>query len=82
MHLCLRPQVSDIFQFYTQRSSTDPRVDGVEHVAMSTTRSGAFSPCPPAALSLAHFAAVLWGGLLLLLPRTVTIRWAGTSIAL
>lgn len=65
-------QVSDIFQFYTQRSSSDPRVDGVEHVAMSTTRNAATSP-RSCASSLIHFV-ILLGVLFLLVPRTVSTR--------
>lgn len=32
-------QVSDIFQFYTQRSPSDPRVEELEFVASSTSRN-------------------------------------------
>lgn len=36
-------QVSDIFQFYTQRSSHEPRTIELEMVASSTSRSSASS---------------------------------------
>lgn len=32
-------QVSDIFQFYTQRSASDPRIEDMELVASSTSRN-------------------------------------------
>lgn len=35
----LRIQVSDIFQFYTQRNMNDPRVEDMELVASSTSRN-------------------------------------------
>ena len=61
-------QVSDIFQFYTQRSHTDPRVDGMEHVAMSTTRdSGANQLTRPALLSVVMALGIVY----LLVPRTL-----------
>lgn len=41
--LPVHSQVSDIFQFYTQRSSHEPRLEEMEQVASSTSRNSASS---------------------------------------
>ncbi|XP_055699736.1 protein amalgam isoform X1 [Phlebotomus papatasi] len=62
-------EVSDIFQFYTQRSSTEPRLEDMELVASSTSRSRG-STIAMRTLSLSQHILL---GLMTLLLATHTI---------
>ncbi|XP_063706931.1 protein amalgam [Culicoides brevitarsis] len=51
-------EVSDIFQFYTQRSASDPRVEDMELVASSTSRNKSSSLATPNVATLVLLSIV------------------------